>query len=127
MPDNQYCHIASWGGPNGAYVNIDEVSGSGPARYLSNGDVLKGTVTGSNPVVITMFINGTQVLQVQDTGTYTFSDGRHYGPWTSGTPGIGFYDNVDSNWNTFGFSSFSAQNLGAGVPTAPTNLRIVGH
>ena len=28
--------------------------------------------------------------------------------WTSGNPGIGFYDNPDSNWKDFGFSSFSA-------------------
>jgi hypothetical protein len=82
-------------------------------------------LTGTNPVIITMFINGVQKVQVQDTGNFTFSDGKKYGPWTSGSPGIGFYDNQDNNWNRFGFSSFTAQNLGA-APTAPTNLRISG-
>jgi len=77
-------------------------------------------------VTITMYINGVQVLQVQDTGNYTFSDGHKYGPWTSGNPGIGFYDDQDNNWNIFGISSFGAQNLGTGVPSAPTNLRILG-
>ena len=95
-----------------------------PNIFLKNGDVLKGTVTGTNPVIITMYINGTQILQIQDTGNFTFSDGSRRGPWTSGKPGIGFYNNQDSNWNRFGFSSFTAQNLGAGAPAAPTNLKI---
>ncbi len=125
MSNSPYCHIASWGGPNGAYVNMDNHS---PSVFLKNGDVLRATVTGTNPVIVTMFINGTQVLQVQDSGTFTFSDGRRYGPWPSGNPGIGFYDNQDNNWSGFGFSSFTAQNLGGvpTAPTAPTNLRIVG-
>jgi hypothetical protein len=124
MPSDTYCHIASWGGPNGAYVNMENNS---PGIFLKNGDVVKATVTGTNPVTITMYINGSQVIQVQDTGNYTFSDGGRYGPWTSGSPGIGFYDNQDNNWNRFGFSSFTAQNLGTVSPSAPTNLRIVNH
>jgi hypothetical protein len=103
--DNPYCHIASWGGPNGAWVNMEA---SSPAIYLRDGDVLKGTVTGTNPVTITMFVNGSQVITVKDSGTYTFSDGKHYGPWPSGKPGLGFFDNVDNNWSRFGFSSFTA-------------------
>jgi hypothetical protein len=97
-----------------------------PSIALKNGDVLKGTVTGTNPVTITMFINGSQVLSVQDTGNYTFSDGKRYGPWSSGNPGIGFYNNQDSNWNRFGFSSFTATDGGGGItaPAAPSNLRI---
>ena len=31
-----------------------------------------------------------------------------FGPWTSGNPGIGFYDDHDNNWKDFDFSSFSA-------------------
>jgi hypothetical protein len=108
MSSNAYCHIASWGGANGVWVNMDS---SPPALYLKDGDVLKATATGSNPVTITLYINGTQVLQVQDTGSYTFSDGKKYGPWTSGNPGIGFYDNTDANWSYFGFSAFSAASL----------------
>jgi hypothetical protein len=55
MANNPYLHIASWGGPNGVWVNMDSKS---PAVYLKDGDILKGTVTGTNPVVITMYING---------------------------------------------------------------------
>jgi hypothetical protein len=121
VPSDHYCHIASWGGPNGSWVNMDN---SSPDIYLKTGDVLKGTVTGTNPTIITMFINGSQVLQVQDTGNFTFSDGRRYGPWTTGNPGIGFYDNQDSNWSKFGFSSFTASNNGT-APSPPTNLKVV--
>ena len=122
--NDPYCHIASWGGPNGAWVNMES---SAPLIYLRNNDVLKGTVTGTNPATITMYINGTQILQVQDRGNFTFSDGRRYGPWTSGSPGIGFYNNQDNNWNKFGISRFVASNLGGTTPpSAPRNLRISG-
>jgi hypothetical protein len=104
---NAYCHIASWGGPNGAYVNLDECTGGTPAKYLKKGDVLRATVRGTNPVTLIAFINGTQILRVQDTGSCTFSDGKKYGPWTSGSPGIGQYDTIDS-FNSFGWSQFSA-------------------
>jgi hypothetical protein len=105
---NQYCHIASWGGPNGSYVNLDECLGSGRAQYLRNDDVLKATIAGTNPVTITAYINGIQVMQVLDAGTCTFSDGKKYGPWISGNPGIGQYDSRDSDFRSFGWSSFSA-------------------
>ena len=112
MADNPYCHIASWGGPNGAWANLTDVS----STYLRDGDVLRGTVTGTNPVVITMYINGVKVSQVQDTGNFRFSDGRKYGPWLTGSPGIGFWNTRDSNWSNFGFSRFTGQNLGTGAP-----------
>jgi hypothetical protein len=108
MSDNRYCHIASWGGPNGVWVNMEA---SSPAMYVKEGDVLEGTVTGTNPVIITLYVNGTQIVQVQDTGAFTFSDGNSYGPWPTGAPGIGVYDNSDSNWADFGFSSFSATGM----------------
>jgi len=55
-----------------------------------------------------MYINGVQVLEVKDRGTYKFTDGKSYGPWTTGAPGIGFYDDVDNEWSAFGISAFSA-------------------
>ena len=122
--NNPYCHIASWGGPNGAWVNMEPNS---PSIFLKDGDVLRGTVTGTNPVTITAYLNGTQIIQVQDTGNYTFSDGKKYGPWTSGTPGIGFYDTQDNNWNYFGFSNFSAtDDLGSDTtpPSAPIGVMV---
>ncbi len=108
--DSPYCHIASWGGPNGAWVNMENHP---PSMYLKNGDVLKATVTGTNPVTITAYVNGTQVMAVQDTGHFAFSDGKKYGPWTGGNPGIGFYNTRDNNWSYFGFSSFTASDGGA--------------
>jgi len=105
---NQYCHIASWGGPNGSYVNLDECSGRVPAHYLKDGDTLKAVVTGINPVRITAYINSVQIMQVEDVGNCRFSDGKKYGPWNSGNPGIGQYDSMDSNFSSYGWASFSA-------------------
>jgi len=105
MPNNPYCHIARWNGPNGSYCNIES---SSPSIFASNNDVLKATATGTNPTVITMYKNGTEIMQATDTGQ-NCSPGGPAGPFTSGNPGIGFFDNGDSNWSNFGFSSFSAQ------------------
>ena len=103
-PDNRYCHIARWNGPNGSYWNFENGSS---AIYLVDGDVVKATATGTNPTVITFYRNGVQVLQAVDTGA-AGGGFKAYGPWTSGNPGIGFYDTRDSDWKSFGFSSFSA-------------------
>ena len=72
--------------------------------YVRDGDVLKAVVTGTNPVTITAYINDNQVMSVQDSGHK-----GGLGPWTTGSPGIGFFDdNGDRRWSDFGFSSFSA-------------------
>jgi hypothetical protein len=104
MPNNPYCHIARWNGPNGSYWNFETGTS---AAYVKEGDVMKATVTGTNPTVITLYKNSVQILQASDSGSAGGGFGR-FGPWTSGNPGIGFYDNPDSNWKDFGFSSFSA-------------------
>jgi hypothetical protein len=109
VPRNKYCHIARWSGPNGLYCNIEPFS---PAVSLVNGDVLAGTVTRSNPPLITGYLNGIQIMQVSDTGNEG-GEGSDCGPgrpvFTSGSPGIGFYDDQNDNqWNTFGVSSFTA-------------------
>jgi hypothetical protein len=117
MPDNPYCHIARWNGPNGSYCNLDNIT---PRINVVNGDVMKATVTGSSTTIITLFINGTQILQATDTGQ-NCSPGGAGGPFTSGNPGLGFYDNVDNNWNGFGFSSFTAVTQAA---TAATEIGI---
>ena len=103
-PESPYCHIARWNGPNGSYCNIEP---STPAIYAIDGDVLKATVTGVNPVVITMYLNGAQIIQVADTGA-NCSPGGPAGPFPTGNPGIGFYDDHDSLWADFGLSSFTA-------------------
>lgn len=105
MPDNPYCHIARWNGPNGSYCNIET---SSPNIYVVNGDVLMATATGTNPTIITLYKNGTQIVQATDSGQ-DCKPGGAAGPFATGNPGIGFYDSKDSNWSYFGFSSFSAK------------------
>ena len=104
MPDYPYCHIARWNGPNGSYCNLDPTP---PALYVVNGDVLKATATGTNPVVVTLYRNGAQILQISDTGA-NCSPGGPAGPFRTGNPGIGFYDDHDSKWADFGLSTFTA-------------------
>jgi len=104
IPGTPYCHVARWNGPNGSYWNFETHS---PATYLQNGDVIKATVTGANPSVITFYKNGEQIMQAIDTGAAGGGFGA-FGPWTSGNPGIGFYDDRDDQWRDFGLSSFSA-------------------
>ncbi|HVN21710.1 MAG TPA: hypothetical protein VMU05_23190 [Dongiaceae bacterium] len=110
VPENRYCHIARWSGPNGLYCNIEP---SSPSISLVNGDVLMGTVTGSDPPVITGFVNGVRIMQVSDTGNEG-GEGTDCGAgrpvFTSGAPGIGFYDDqFDNLWNGFGVTHFSAK------------------
>jgi hypothetical protein len=119
VPGTPYCHIARWNGPNGSYCNIES---STPSIYAANGDVVMATVTGVNPTTITMYKNGTQILQATDSGQ-NCSPGGPAGPFTSGNPGIGFYDNQDSDWNYFGFSSFSAQD---NVGSPPNSQSVLG-
>lgn len=107
MPSQPYCHIARWNGPNGSYWNFET---SAAKTYAADGDVMEATATGTNPTVITLYKNGVQVAQAVDSGK---AGGRFgaYGPWTTGNPGIGFYDNPDNNWSDFGFSSFTATDV----------------
>jgi hypothetical protein len=119
MSNNPYCHIARWNGPNGSYCNLD----SNPsATFAGDGDVLKATATGTNPTTITLSKNGTTILTVSDSGQ-NCSPGGAAGPFTSGSPGIGFYDSQDSNWSNFGFSSFSAASSSSAL-SAPTGLKV---
>ena len=115
VPGDPYCHIARWNGANGSYCNLEN---SPPLINVVNGDVMKATVTGTNPTVITLFRKGTQIVQATDTGQ-NCSPGGPAGPFTSGTPGIGFYDDQDNNWSNFGFSSFSASDGNSPPPPPP--------
>lgn len=103
MPNQPYCHIARWNGPDNSYWNFETGSS---ATYLKDGDVIKATITGTNPTIITLYKNGAQLLQATDTGAAGGGFGA-YGPFTSGNPGIGFFDNADNHWKDFGLSSFS--------------------
>jgi hypothetical protein len=120
---NKYCRIASWNTPTASrgegtgWENFNTsctagtatCSGGIPILSLQNGDVLTASVVtnGDNSVTITGYVyssNGTLRASWSATDTGQFN----WGPWTSGNPGVGFYDNTDNNWNYFGFSSFAA-------------------
>lgn len=105
VPGSPYCHIARWNGPNGSYCNIES---STPAIYAEDGDILMATAMGSNPTTITLYMNGKKILEAIDTGQWCSPGGRG-GPFTSGNPGIGFYNDQDSDWTDFGFSTFSVR------------------
>ena len=107
VPSSPYVQIVRWNGALGDFTYVN-TTGNG---YCAKGDVLKATISGST---ITVFKNGTQILQGSDS---TF---------TNGTPGMGFYDNTDGSWSDFGFSNYtasdSAYNGGSQQPSAPTKL-----
>jgi hypothetical protein len=104
VPGDQYCGVTRWNGANGSYCSIQNFT-----DYVKNGDVMKGTITGTNPVTISMYINGVLMETVTDNGSGNCPAGGSgaAGPWTSGSPGIGFATN-QNNWNTYGFSNFTA-------------------
>jgi hypothetical protein len=103
VSNNDYLQVVRWNGPNGNYTYLNSL-----ATSCVDGDVLEATAGGANPTTITVFKNGVQVLMASDTGAVADGPGTAAGPWTSGNPGIGFYDDADDNWAYFGFSQFSA-------------------
>jgi hypothetical protein len=119
MPNYPYCHIARWNGPNGSYWNFETQTA---ATYLADGDVIKASVSGTNPTIITLFKNDKQVAQGFDTGAAGGGFGP-FGPWTSGSPGMGFYDQHDGDWKDFGFSSFSATDIAPITTPYPSEHR----
>lgn len=99
-PIDPYIQIVRWNGALNDFTYLNVVS-NGVSMGVADGDVVKATHIGNT---ITVYKNGTQVLQATDS-TYS-----------TGSPGIGFYDSVDSNWTGFGFSRFSATNVGDTTP-----------
>jgi len=87
-----YVQVARWDGILGAFMYLKQAEGS---QYgVADGDVVKASMIGK---VITVYINGVQVVQTSD---YLF---------TGGNPGIGFYLDGTTGVNSqCGFSSFSA-------------------
>jgi len=113
---SQYLALVRWNGPlNGfTYIVLCPIGSGCAGPGLRDGDVVKATVIGST---ITGYINGVQVIQGKDT---TF---------TSGSPGIGFWNlgGATSEDKDYGFSNFSASDLGGNTPPQPpTNLRVTG-
>jgi hypothetical protein len=105
-----YTQIVRWNGPLGNFTYVASKNG---AQYgVTEGDVVKATIVGN---VITVYINGNQVLQATD-GTYS-----------DGNPGMGFYLQSGSGVNQdYGFSKFTASD-GASRPVAPTKLSSAPH
>lgn len=89
VPSTPYLDLGKWNGPLGDFTAFARIT----STYCANGDVLKLTVIGN---VLTVYKNGVQLMQAQDS---TF---------TSGAPGIDFYNSADTVWNTQGFSSIYA-------------------
>jgi hypothetical protein len=87
-----YCNVARWDGILGAWVMLKTTKG---AQYgVADGDVIKASIIGK---VITVYINGVQVVQTTD---YLFP---------SGNPGMGFYLEGATGVNAeCGLSSFTA-------------------
>jgi len=99
VPAVPYLYLVRWNGPlnNFTYVVNN-------ATTCVDGDILKLTAVGN---AFTVYKNGVQVLQGTDA---TFK---------KGFPGVGFYNNVDTNWSGFGLSDFSASNVGSSDTAAP--------
>jgi hypothetical protein len=105
---SQYVEIVRWNGALGDFAYVSRIDG-GPGLF--NGDVVKATMVGT---LITVYINGNQVLTGNDS---TFA---------TGSPGMGFFIRGSTNLNNdIGFTSFTAWDLGARPPAAPTNLKII--
>lgn len=119
--------IVRWNGANGQFVYLFQ----GSAFQGQNGDVMFVTASGTNPTTITatVYRNGSVVTSGTgvDHGTET-GPGGAAGPWTGGNPGIGFYDNQDSNWSAFGWSQFIASDqpirIAASASTANVQTQI---
>jgi len=87
-----YAEIVRWNGPLGSFTYVKR--GNGLQYGVATGDVVKASIRGN---VITVYINGVQVLQADDN-TYV-----------SGSPGIGFYiEGTSGATGDYGFSSFTA-------------------
>jgi len=92
---NAYAQIVRWEGPIGKFSYVAAKSGS--AYGVTEGDVVKATIIGN---IITVYINGAQVLQGTDAT---------YG---SGSPGIGFFLQGGSGVNSdYGFTKFTASEV----------------
>lgn len=87
-----YCNIARWEGPLGKFTYLKQTGGS---KYgVQTGDVVKASMIGN---VLTVYINGVQMVQVTDD------------KFKTGNPGMGFYLEGATGVNAdYGFSSFMA-------------------
>ena len=100
-----YMQIVRWNGPLASFTLI------GGGAGCKNGDVLKATMIGNT---ITVYKNGAKAASATDNNAFT-----------GGSPGIGFYDNSDSNWSSFGFANFTASDT-TNAPLAISTTSLPG-
>lgn len=110
-PNNRYVQVNRWNGAFGSFTLL--YSTGGPP--INDGDTIKATINGST---ITLYVNNTQVVQVNDS------------MFPSGNPGIGHYYSVSGNRpyspGDYGLTSFTAFDSGAPqAPPPPTNVKII--
>ena len=99
LPAGPYLTLVRWNGPLNNFTYLVR-----NATTCVNGDALKLTAVGNT---FTVYKNGGQVLQGTDA---TFQ---------KGSPGVGFYNSVDTNSSRIGLSNFSASNVGSSDTTPP--------
>jgi hypothetical protein len=90
----QYVQIVRWNGPFGNFTYLANVKGPG----LHNSDTVKASITGD---ILTVYINGAQVIQAADN------------KFSAGSPGMGYYieGGSASQQGDYGFTSFSASDI----------------
>ena len=94
---NPYMQVVRWDGPLGAFTEL-----AGQVISVNDGDTISASIIGST---ITVYLNGNAQFSVSDS-TYS-----------SGNPGIGFFLQGATGLNAdYGFSSFSATDMGLGNP-----------
>lgn len=118
--NDAYCHIARWRGWGGSSTNYCNIEDSTTPTRLLDGDVIKATVTGTSTTVITLYRQTggvgvfTQIAQATTTAATTYppaagTDCGAVAPFTSGNPGLGFWDGSTNTPQTYmGFSSYMA-------------------
>jgi hypothetical protein len=98
-------------------INNFAVLASESRIAVSNGNTVSATISGTSPATITVFLNGSQILQATDSS-----------PFTGGAPGMGFFDRLDTTASDMGFTSYTATDGLSSAPpppagpSTPTNL-----
>jgi hypothetical protein len=93
-----YAQIVKWNGPLADFTELD-----GTGIGCADGDVLKATVRGKDVSTIAVYKNGAQILGVTDRNA----------PFTSGSPGIGFFLQGATGLDAgYGFRDFRASATG---------------
>ena len=108
--NTKYIQIVRWNGAHNSFTVLAGPGGAnGALQRCVNGDTLKLVVTGTGAsTIINGYRNGTIInFNLESTGADTTNVPDTSG-FSSGQPGVGFYDDVDTNWSNFGFSSWSA-------------------